>query len=278
LLPFKLDQAWNSLTWLLCSAGGMASSTLTAPLDVLRTRLQSDFYKAQLAQWRLARGITDPASLGLARSSLLHLRETFQILFSIPRVEGYRALFKGLGPNLIAVVPARSINFFVYGNGKQVLSNWFNDGKEHPLIHLPAAIAAGVVTGAATNPIWVVKTRLQLDKDTAASSSGTVARKYRNALDCVVKTVRYEGIRGLYKGLSASFLGISESASQWVMYEEGKKRLRLREARLVESGRPRTTFDNFVSRFGDSCAAGGAKFLAAILTYPHEVRISTHGG
>jgi hypothetical protein len=31
--------------------------------------------------------------------------------------------------------------------------------------------------------------------------------------------VRHEGIRGLYRGLSASYLGVSEGVIQWVLYE-----------------------------------------------------------
>lgn len=246
---------------------------MTAPLELLRTRFQSDYYQSYLATSRISRGITNPASLGLARSSALHIRETFQILFAIPRVEGFRALFKGLGPNLIAVVPARAINFYVYGNGKRLISNWFNAGQEAWWCHLGAAATAGIATGTATNPIWVVKTRLQLDKQHAAE--GGRGREYRNAWDCMAKTFRHEGGRGFYKGLSASFLGISESASQWVMYEQGKRLLREREARIIASGRRRTWFDNLVSNFGESFAAGSAKFLAAIMTYPHEVPIAT---
>jgi solute carrier family 25, member 33/36 len=196
------------------------------------------------------------------------VRETFQILFAIPRVEGYRALFKGLGANLVAIVPARGIHFYMYGNSKKLISEHITHGKEGPLVHLGAAGLAGVVTGTATNPIWVIKTRLQLDKSQATGGAG---RKYRNALDCLFQTVRAEGIRALYRGLSASFLGISESATQWVMYEEGKRRLRERQARIAASGQPRTWTDDFLGSFGDSIAAGGAKFIAAFLTYPHEV-------
>ncbi|KIW07882.1 uncharacterized protein PV09_01795 [Verruconis gallopava] len=249
--------------------GGMISATLTAPLDVVKTRLQSsDFYQAQIAAWRAAKNIPHPSQLSFARSSLLHIRETCQILIAIPRVEGPRALFKGLGPNLIGVVPARAINFYAYGNGKKLISQHFNHGQEAAWVHLSAAACAGIVTGTATNPIWLVKTRLQLDKSQAKDGRG---RQYKNAFDCTMQTLRKEGIRGLYRGLSASYLGVTESTAQWMMYEQGKRQLRLREERLVESGRPRTMFDNFVSSTGEMFAAGGAKFLAAIITYPHEV-------
>jgi solute carrier family 25 protein 33/36 len=200
------------------------------------------------------------------------VRETFQILFTIPRVEGWRALFKGLGANLVAIVPARGIHFFAYGNSKRLIMENITHGKEGPLVHLASAGLAGVVTGTATNPIWVVKTRLQLDKSLAkAAGQGAGGRKYRNAVDCLVQTVRAEGVRGLYRGLSASFLGISESSMQWVMYEEGKRRLRVRQARRVEERREKTAVDEVLGSFGDSIVAGGAKFVAAFLTYPHEV-------
>jgi len=247
----------------------MISATLTAPLDVVKTRLQSsDFYQAQIAAWRAAKNIPHPSQMSLARSSLLHIRETCQILYAIPKIEGPRALFKGLGPNLIGVVPARAINFYAYGNGKKIISQNFNNGQESAWVHLTAAACAGIVTGTATNPIWLVKTRLQLDKSQAKDGRG---RQYKNAFDCTMKTIRQEGIRGLYRGLSASYLGVTESTAQWMLYEQGKKQLRLREQRLVESGRPRTMYDNFVSSFGEMFAAGGAKFFAAIITYPHEV-------
>jgi len=249
----------------------MTAATFTAPLDVLKTRLQSDFYQAQLVASRKARGIPPPSSMSLARSSLLHVQETFQILFAVPRAEGWRALFKGLGPNLIGVVPARAINFFAYGNGKRIISTKFNNGEETAWVHLVSAASAGIVTGTATNPIWLVKTRLQLDKSVAERGGG---RQYRNAWDCVVQTVRNEGVRGLYRGLSASYLGVTESTLQWVLYEQMKMYLARREAHLSQSKREPTTWDKTIDWIGKPVAAGSAKFVAAIVTYPHEVHLS----
>lgn len=251
--------------------GGMTAAALTSPLDVLRTRLQSDFYQAQIAATRHARGIPPPSAMSLPRSTLLHFSETIQMLFSIHRVEGWRALFKGLGPNLVGVVPAKAINFYSYGNGKRIISEKFNDGQETAWVHLCAAIAAGIITGTATNPIWLVKTRLQLDKSNAERARGAATRQYRSSLDCVMQTVRAEGIRGLYRGLSASYLGVSESTIQWVLYEQMKGYLKRKEEALVASGRPTTWRDEATSMGGRLCAAGSAKFFATVLTYPHEV-------
>ncbi|KAF2751997.1 calcium-binding mitochondrial carrier protein Aralar2 [Sporormia fimetaria CBS 119925] len=248
--------------------GGMASATLTAPLDVLKTRLQSTYYQQHLVAVRAARGLPPIETMTLARSSLLHIRETGEILFQVPKVEGWRALFKGLGPNLIGVVPARAINFYAYGNGKRIIGNKFNDGKEAPWVHLSAAAIAGVATGTATNPIWLVKTRLQLDKDTHTDGRG---RQYKNAFDCTMQTIRKEGITGLYRGLTASYLGVIESTMQWTLYEQMKLALARREERLLSSGREPTAWDHTVAWTGKITAAGSAKFIAAILTYPHEV-------
>lgn len=252
----------------------MTAATLTSPLDVLKTRLQSDFYQSQLQSLRSAHPVRPaPAIIALPRSALLHFNETFQILHSIYKHEGPRALFKGLGPNLIGVVPARAINFYVYGNGKRVLSNYlgYHDSTRTPWgIHLGAAAIAGMATGTATNPIWLIKTRLQLDKSNA--ESGRVGRQYKNSWDCVKQTVRHEGIRGLYKGLSASYLGVVESASQWVLYEQMKMFLARREAaKLADPGHVHTTWDDVELWGGRIGAAGAAKLIAAVATYPHEV-------
>jgi solute carrier family 25, member 33/36 len=256
--------------------GGMTAATLTSPLDVLKTRLQSDFYHTQVASTLRQHHIpiaTSYSPLSLARSGLFHLRETLTILATISRTAGPRALFTGLGPNLIGVVPARAINFYTYGNLKRVLNDKFNHGLENDRvwIHLSSAACAGIVTGTATNPIWLVKTRLQLDKSQAERTTGSTRlnRQYKNSWDCIRQTVRGEGIRGLYRGLSASYLGVTESTLQWVLYEQGKLYL---THHSLDDPTPTT----WKSPYADSItakflAAATAKLFAAVVTYPHEV-------
>lgn len=242
----------------------MTSTFLTSPLDVVKTRLQSDFYKHQLSAQR-----AQAQNVGLVRQGLRHFSETFQILGDVYRIEGWRGLFKGLGPNLSGVVPARAINFYTYGNGKRIIAERFNSGQESPLVHLCAAACAGIVTGTATNPIWLVKTRLQLDKQTAGKDGKS--RQYKNSYDCVRQVVRQEGFKGLYRGLSASYLGVTESTLQWVLYERMKSYLAQRRQAILDSGRQMSSWDEFVDTSGKLGAAGAAKLFAAALTYPHEV-------
>lgn len=172
-------------------------------------------------------------------------------------------------PTLVGVIPARSINFFTYGNGKQVIANRFNDGQENSFVHLCAAAIAGVVTGTATNPIWVVKTRLQLSASdrlptpmlTPVASASSPLLGGGSVVSTITQIAREEGVRGFYKGLSASYLGVTESTIQWVLYERLK--------RLTASTQGAGGLQEWA---GMLASAGTAKCVASLLTYPHEVR------
>lgn len=248
----------------------MTAAIATAPLDVLKTRLQSNLYRPQFRH-------TSPlqrSSHSFLSSFYLHCHETFQSLFSISRTEGWRALYKGLGPTLTGFVPASAIKFYVYGNSKRIISDKMNGGKDTIWVHLLAAVSAGFVTSTATNPIWLVKTRLQLDKSNSKSARLASTPRYKNSLDCATQVFRNEGMRGMYKGLSASYLGVSESALQWVLYEQMKTYL-AKEARAVSNDNDQQLWDVFRAWGGKFGAAGIAKLLAAVATYPHEVTKAT---
>ncbi|WFD24544.1 Pyrimidine nucleotide transporter, mitochondrial [Malassezia equina] len=276
----------------------MCGAIITSPLDVVKTRLQSDLYRDRRGIQITQRGIS-----GVVLRGLLHFVDTSRLLVEIAAREGSGALFKGLGPTLVGVIPARAINFYTYGNGKRLIADHWHGGAESPLVHLSAAAIAGVLTATATNPIWVVKTRLQLESQqlearsraARAAAVGTVrppagtlrattqdlprraltttpwgrARFFQasrpppvpttNALHMTVSILRTEGLRGLYKGLSASYLGVSESTIQWVLYEQLKRVQQRRQDASTASVLPTVS------------SAGTAKMIATIITYPHEV-------
>ncbi|KAG0197054.1 hypothetical protein BGX28_009436 [Mortierella sp. GBA30] len=239
--------------------GGMAGALVTSPLDVVKTRLQSSLYHSNNAAAAMSR-------TGIA-SVVGHIKDTCLLLGHIYSKEGPRALYKGLGPNLVGVIPARAINFATYGNGKKFYTD-LNNGRETALVHLSSAATAGVVTATMTNPIWLVKTRMQLQVEGV--------RQYKNSVDCIIQILKSEGIRGMYRGLSASYLGVAEGTIQWVIYEQLKTALAERR-RVANMNRDSSSkgyvvggkdIEEWVDFLG---AAGAAKFVASAITYPHEV-------
>ena len=65
-------------------------------------------------------------------------------------------------PNLLGVAPSRAIYFFAYANTKAFLVE--NMQRETPLVHVSSAAIAGVAMSTCTNPLWFIKTRLQIDR------------------------------------------------------------------------------------------------------------------
>ena len=241
--------------------GGMAGAVATCPFDLVKTRLQSDIYrKAYQSSTHFGK------TMGCLTQAGTHFKETLGIISNVYRMEGFTSLFKGLGPNLVGVIPARSINFFTYGTTKNLYSKAFRKGEEDPWIHLMAAATAGIATATATNPIWLIKTRIQLDK------AGTT-RQYKNSWDCLKSVVQHEGIYGLYKGLSASYLGSVETVLQWLLYEQMKFIIKQRSIEKFghDNDGQKTRIEKVKEWCQRSGSAGLAKFVASIVTYPHEV-------
>ena len=208
---------------------------------------------------------TLPSRATPLRTVYSHIVGTLMALKNIYTVEGPSALWRGMGPTIVGVMPSRAIYFSTYSTSKQLFVN-LNEGGENSLIHLSAALTAGVVTSTATNPIWLIKTRMQLQSDQAASM---VKPAYLNSLHCLKVVCRTEGVRGLYKGLTASYLGSLEGTIQWVLYEKLKKivsqhRQQQSRSTPVLSSSSMTWLDFFLT-------AASAKLVAAIVAYPHEV-------
>lgn len=178
----------------------------------------------------------------------------WQCLKHIVQTEGSRALFKGLGPNIVGVAPSRAFYFCAYSKAKNALNTVGIIPANSPLVHIMSASCAGFVSATLTNPIWFVKTRLQLDSNTKMTVT-----------ECVKRIYESQGVRGFYKGITASYFGISETVIHFVIYEALKKKLNeLRDTRPS---------DNKTSRdFLEFMAAGAAsKTIASIVAYPHEV-------
>ena len=94
-------------------------------------------------------------------------------------------------------------------------------------------------------------------------------------LQCIRQVYRQEGIRGFYRGLTASYYGIVETVIHFVIYE----RLRAKLVELRARRRPRDSETSAAGRARDfleyTAAAGTSKGIATCVGYPHGKSLST---
>ncbi|KAM8849120.1 solute carrier family 25 member 36-A [Spinachia spinachia] len=234
--------------------GGTVGAILTCPLEVVKTRLQSSSITLYISEVHL--GTVNGASVArVAPPGPLHC------LKLILEREGPRSLFRGLGPNLVGVAPSRAIYFAAYSTAKEKLNGVLEPDSTQ--VHMVSAGLAGFTAITATNPIWLIKTRLQLE---------TRARGQRrmNAFDCVRRVYQMDGLRGFYRGMSASYAGISETVVHFVIYESIKRKLVESKAHGSMDEEEESVKD--ASDFlGMMLAAATSKTCATSIAYPHEV-------
>lgn len=182
----------------------------------------------------------------------------FQCLRLIFANEGIAGLFKGLGPNLMGVAPSRAIYFWAYSTAKRnVNASLPKANRDTPFVHVLSAGMAGFCASSATNPIWLVKTRLQLDR-----SCGSQSLSIRKCIGQIHKEL---GIKGFWRGVTASYWGISETVIHFVIYESLKKKLA--EYQNKKKNDDKTLFDFAGFMLCGACS----KTVATIVAYPHEV-------
>ena len=252
--------------------GGSVGAVVTIPLEVVKTRLQSSVATFQMpatsrhTPQNLHVNSSYPAALITANSNppkfqhSIKTANVFVCLKYIVRNEGVPSLFRGLGPTLVGVAPSRAIYFFTYARAKSYWNNVLYP--DTSIVHICSAFCAGFTASTLTNPIWFIKTRLQLDQKTSKTDKLTV-------LKCIRKTFKSHGILGFYKGVTASYYGISETMIHFVIYEEIKSKIH--EHRMVK--KPDDDPDqrglmDFIEYMG---AGAVSKTCATCVAYPHEV-------
>uniref|UniRef100_UPI0037E812DC solute carrier family 25 member 36-A n=1 Tax=Semicossyphus pulcher TaxID=241346 RepID=UPI0037E812DC len=234
--------------------GGTVGAILTCPLEVVKTRLQSSSITLYVSEVQLST-VNGASVARVSPPGPLHC------LKLILEKEGPRSLFRGLGPNLVGVAPSRAIYFAAYSTAKEKLNGVLEPDSTQ--VHMVSAGMAGFTAITATNPIWLIKTRLQLD----ARNRG---ERRMSAFECVRRVYQTDGLRGFYRGMSASYAGISETVIHFVIYENIKRRLL--EAKTPQNMDEEEDTSRDASDFvGMMLAAATSKTCATSIAYPHEV-------
>ncbi|XP_057293078.1 tricarboxylate transport protein, mitochondrial-like [Hydractinia symbiolongicarpus] len=117
-------------------------------------------------------------------------RGFFSGVWTIIKTEGIRGTYQGLTATIIKQGSNQAIRFFVYNNLKSYLQGSDNTKEIGAIKTFGIGGIAGAASVFGNTPVDVVKTRMQ----------GLEASRYKNTLDCVMKTWKEEGARAFYKG------------------------------------------------------------------------------
>ncbi|KAI9183566.1 Mitochondrial carrier protein ymc2 [Blastocladiella emersonii ATCC 22665] len=154
------------------AVSGVANSAVSGPVEHIRTRLQ------------------------VQTGSNVQFKGPLDCVRQIYRGHGLAGVFKGQGVTVAREFQGYGAYFLTYewlvqracraeGKSRQELPKW-------------KIVSYGAVAGyslwVSVFPVDVIKSKLQTDALDKAN------RKYSSALDCFQKTLRAEGVRGLYRG------------------------------------------------------------------------------
>lgn len=165
---------------------GASSAAITAPTDVLKVRMQAQTGRVN------------------------HKESLVRCFGDIYQKEGVKGLWRGVGPTSQRAAVVVGVELPVYDGTKSWLLSRVGDGV---LNHFISSMAAGLASAAASTPIDVIKTRIMNQRNlrTTIGPAGTSTitmpyHLYQGSLDCLVQTVKHEGVWALYKGFIPNWI------------------------------------------------------------------------
>jgi len=235
--------------------GAVLSTGLLFPLEVLRTRLQ-----------------VGDVSAASPNGSRVFFRSG-SILKQLLRKEGVHALYKGFSAVLTTIGITNFVYFGIYRLQKQ--SPALASSVPASFIwNLIMAGLAGTVTVFVTTPMWLVNTRMKVQRtstfELSDGNAGTCdkghlgkavpsIKPYSGLWDGFLRVGKEEGWTTLWDGTMPSLLLVSNPAIQWAVYEFLKDALR-----RWHGGADLAAMETFA-------LAALAKTAATIATYPLQV-------
>ncbi|URE34140.1 Mitochondrial carrier protein [Musa troglodytarum] len=145
---------------------------------------------------------------------------TFHAVREVYHEAGIKGFWKGLIPTLIMVCNP-SIQFMIYETSLKHLRSK-RTGTKHGDKNVTALevflLGALAKLGAtvATYPLLVVKSRLQAKQEIGRNAMS----RYTGTVDAILKMIRYEGLRGFYKGMGTKIVQSVFAASVLFMVKE----------------------------------------------------------
>ncbi|EGV60130.1 hypothetical protein PSN45_002129 [Yamadazyma tenuis] len=182
------------------SMGGFLSVLATYPLDLIRARIS--VRTASLAKLDKGKLMKPPGVWATAREVVVN-------------EGGVLALYRGMVPTSLGVVPYVAINFTLYEKLRESMSQSSRDFS-NPGWKLAAGAFSSFVGGVLIYPLDVLRKRYQV----SSMAGGELGFQYRSVGAALVAMFRDEGFTGAYKGLTANLYKIVPSmAVSWLVYD-----------------------------------------------------------
>ncbi|MCJ1476792.1 hypothetical protein MMC13_005461 [Lambiella insularis] len=189
--------------------GGMFSQLCIYPLETLKFRVQNETVKG-----------------GLHGNALI-----FDTARKMVRTSGLSSFYRGLPMGLVGMFPYAAIDLTTFEYLKRFLTSRkatrlgvpLDDAAPGNIMTASIGAFSGAFGASVVYPLNLLRTRLQ--------TQGTAIHPptYTGVWDVTVKTVKGEGLRGLFRGLTPNLLKVVPSfAITYVVYENSKKVLGLR--------------------------------------------------
>lgn len=171
-------------------AGGVSaavSKTAVAPIERVKLLLQVQHASKQIKVDQQYKGIID-------------------CFVRIPKEQGFKAFWRGNLANVIRYFPTQALNFAFKDTFKQIFLSGV-DQKTQFWRYFVGNLASGGAAGATSlcfvYPLDFARTRLGADVGKGAGN-----REFTGLIDCLKKTVKSDGLVGLYRGFNVSVQGI----------------------------------------------------------------------
>ncbi|KXN88851.1 Mitochondrial oxaloacetate transport protein [Leucoagaricus sp. SymC.cos] len=186
---------WNAeeqipFTSILAGAvSGAAGASLGNPLFLIKARMQA-------------------YSPALPVGAQHYYKSSFDALKTIFRAEGPRGFVRGIDAAILRTSMGSSVQLPSYNFTKNQLVKHGILAADSPWTFLLSSTVSGACVLAAMQPADTALTRMYNQPTVRAPDGRLKGTLYNNPVDCLWKTFRIEGIRGLYKGSTAHFMRI----------------------------------------------------------------------
>ncbi|CAN6668222.1 mitochondrial FAD carrier protein Flx1p [Trichomonascus vanleenenianus] len=210
------------------AGGGVLSTVVTYPLLTLSTRAQTEAARIKKEE----EDSSDPDVK--KNTSALHAAR------QIVQREGISGLYSGLDSAVFGIAITNFIYYYFYEGTKAFFKS--------EILSTPQTMAAGALAGSATvfatNPIWVVNTRMTV-KD---------GGKKMGMIETVNDLIKHDGVKGLFSGIGPALVLVINPILQYTIFEQLKN--------AVQRKRKLTPLDAFF-------LGALGKIVATSVTYPY---------